>query len=174
MIGLPLDPVRRDLCPGSTLASCGYSLPHGWGVCSCKSGLTLPDHCMGTQDPGVSCSSSTKPITRLLSRVHHPLESGLCCWYAHSWTHWHVCVCVCGVWTCRLGCCQHECKSPFELWDGARSGCHINRIYTNRVLSLLQLLKLICFQTSESDFQSTRSLMEKAIECNQPLFTCLV
>ena len=23
------------------------------------------------------------------------LESGLCCWYAHSWTHWHVCVCVC-------------------------------------------------------------------------------
>ena len=59
-------------------------------------------------------------------------------------------------------------------WDGARSGCHINRIYTNRVLSLLQLLKLICFQTSESDFQSTRSLIEKAIECNQPLFTCLV
>ena len=50
---------------------------------------------MGTQDPGVSCSSSTKPITRLLSWVHHPLESGLCCWHAHPWTHWCACVCVC-------------------------------------------------------------------------------
>lgn len=52
-----------------------------WGVCSTKGVLILLDHSMCTEDSGISCSNSTKSITRFLSQVHPP-ESGLCCWCA--------------------------------------------------------------------------------------------